>query len=243
MEQQSTKKHAGNKKRKRGISVYTFAVLWLLITFGTIAAMYKQNSFIINKPRSIELVYESEDPNDSAYTDDKKHITIGKFDKLYGSELDDAETLPDDAYIPLRAFCEIIKNGSPEELRKAFHPVFVESLLNKYSALIKLLGGERAAIKSIIDVRLAPISSDIGDIAKLSFNVDDFSEYSDAKVDEMNQTFSSNGLSISADGAYRITAKVTFESDCGSRYEDISIVIFSEENVWYIDPYCLGLEF
>ena len=131
MEQQSTKKHAGKKKRKRGIGVYTFAVLWLLITFGTIAAMYKQNTAIIDKPRGIELVYESDDPNDSVYTDDKKHITIGKFDKLYGSELDDAETLPDDAYIPLRALCEIIKNGSPEELRKAFHPVFVESLLNK----------------------------------------------------------------------------------------------------------------
>lgn len=223
------------KKKKRGMNVYAFAGLWLLITFGTIAAML--NADIVDKPRSIEL---NETP---VYTDAKKHTALEKPDMLYGAEEDEGDALPYNAYIPIRALCEIIKTGSPAELRKAFHPEFVESLFNKYSALIKLLGGERAAINSIIGLRLAPISSDIGEIARMSYNIDNFSKYSDAKVGEMNQTFLSNGLSISADGAYSISARVEFESDSGSRSEDICIVIFSENDVWYIDPYCLGLEF
>lgn len=243
VEQISAKNNAVKQSGRRGMSVYIFAVLWLIITFGTITAMLKQTASIINEPRNIELMHESEDPNAFTNTDGKKHTPIGNFDILYGSGSDDAAMLPEDAYAPLKALCEIIKSGSPDELGKAFHPEFIETLLDKYSALIALLGGERAAINSIIAVRLAPISADIGAIKKISYNIDAFGEYGNTEIDEMNRTFASNGLAIAADAAYCVTASVTFEGDASSRSEEVRIVLFSEDCVWYIDPYCLGLEF
>lgn len=229
--------------QKKGMSVVLFSFLWLVITGGTVLSAlhfgklnHLSHGLSEIKTEYVPAIGSKFISNHFDWGDTPLEFESSFLNKARNDKKNNNANLPKSSLKVFESLCNLIMSGTEDELREVFPPEYVESLEDKYGAIINVVGGFDNAIKQIIKLNFGSMIEEIGSLRSVTYKIDYSERLHDESFKKTLADLKDAGVSCRIDAAYKIKLILIVYGDKGTNNLYYNCVLIKTGTDWFLSP-------